>query len=351
MPAPPDGVAHKPHFHRNVAWKAPVRAATTTAGTLASSFEDGDTVDGVTLATGDRILVKDQADEAENGLYLVGASGAPTRAYDMDVATEVPGAIVYVLEGTANEGKLFRCTNVVDAEIDVDDIVFAEISGGSGIPETLIDAKGDLIVGSADDTAAKLTVGTNDHVLTADSSATNGVKWAAVPGGGIPATLLDAKGDMIVASADDTAAKLTVGTNGFLLRANSGATNGVEWASQSAAIVFVIDGGGDEIADGVAGFVQVPFACTITAARLLADQSGAIVVDIWKDTYANYPPTDADTITSATPPTIAASGVKSEDTTLTSWTTAISAGDILGFNVDSCTTIERVTVSLTVTRT
>lgn len=50
----------------------------------------------------------------------------------------------------------------------------------AGIPATIIDAKGDLIVGSAADTAARLAVGTNNHVLTADSTATNGVKWAAV---------------------------------------------------------------------------------------------------------------------------------------------------------------------------
>lgn len=54
-------------------------------------------------------------------------------------------------------------------------------NAGAAIAKTLIDAKGDLIVGSAADTAARLAVGTNDHVLTADSSATNGVKWAALP--------------------------------------------------------------------------------------------------------------------------------------------------------------------------
>jgi hypothetical protein len=120
--------------------------------------------------------------------------------------------------------------------------------------------------------------------------------------------------------------------------------------TQSVGIGFVIDGGGAAITTGVKGYLEVPFACTITACRLLADQSGAIKVDIWKDAYANYPPTDADTITAANEPEIAASGVKDEDTVLTGWTTAISAGDILGFNVDSCTTIERCTVSLTVTR-
>jgi hypothetical protein len=121
--------------------------------------------------------------------------------------------------------------------------------------------------------------------------------------------------------------------------------------TQIVSIQYVIDGGGATITTGVKGFLEIPFACTITAARLLADQGGAIVIDIWKDTYANYPPTDADSITSATPPTITATNTKSEDTTLSSWTTAIAAGSILGFNVDSVTTIQRVTLSLTVTKT
>lgn len=118
----------------------------------------------------------------------------------------------------------------------------------------------------------------------------------------------------------------------------------------SVPIEFIIDGGGATITTGVKGFIEVPFACAITAVRLLADQSGSIVVDIWKDTYANYPPTVADTITASAKPTIS-SATKSENTTLTGWTTSIAAGAILGYNVDSITTCQRVTVSLTVTRT
>ena len=118
----------------------------------------------------------------------------------------------------------------------------------------------------------------------------------------------------------------------------------------AGSINFVIDGGGSAITTGVKGDIEIGFDCIIRSCRVLPDQSGSIVVDIWKDTYANYPPTDADTITSSTPPTVTAT-TKSEDTTLTSWTTTISAGDILRFNVDSVTTIERVTISLTVERT
>jgi hypothetical protein len=118
----------------------------------------------------------------------------------------------------------------------------------------------------------------------------------------------------------------------------------------TASIEFVIDGGDDTITTGIKGDLEIPFDCTIQRVTLLADQTGDIVVDIWMDTYANYPPTDADSITSEAPPTIAA-GVKSQDSTLTGWTKTIAAGKTLRFNVDSITAIRRCAVSLKVIKT
>jgi len=114
---------------------------------------------------------------------------------------------------------------------------------------------------------------------------------------------------------------------------------------KTATITFIIDGGGSAITTGQKGHLEIPFGCTINQVTMMADQSGSIVVDIWKDTYANFPPTDGDSITASAPPTIT-TAQKSQDSTLTGWTTAFTAGDILAFNVDSCTTIERVTISL-----
>uniref|UniRef100_A0A6M3M283 Putative structural protein n=1 Tax=viral metagenome TaxID=1070528 RepID=A0A6M3M283_9ZZZZ len=116
-----------------------------------------------------------------------------------------------------------------------------------------------------------------------------------------------------------------------------------------ADITFIIDGGGSAITTGEKGHLEIPFACTIQRVTMEADQSGSIVVDIWKDTYANFPPTNAESITASAPPTIT-SAQKSQDATLTGWTTAIAAGDILAFNVDSITTITRVTISLKVAK-
>lgn len=95
-------------------WKEPVRAATTTNGTLATAYENGDVIDGITLATGDRILLKDQTTGAENGIYTVNASGAPTRATDMDVAAEANNATVLIEAGTVNAGDIYTQTaNIV----------------------------------------------------------------------------------------------------------------------------------------------------------------------------------------------------------------------------------------------
>jgi len=117
-----------------------------------------------------------------------------------------------------------------------------------------------------------------------------------------------------------------------------------------SSIGITIDGGGSAITTGVKGYISVPYACTINSVTMLADVSGSSVVDIWKDTYANYPPTVADTITAAAKPTITAA-TKSTDATLTGWTTSVTADDILGFNVDSASTITRLHLILKVTRT
>ena len=117
----------------------------------------------------------------------------------------------------------------------------------------------------------------------------------------------------------------------------------------TAGIVFDFDGGASNIEADLKARVQVPFACTIQEATLVADTTGSIVVDVWKDSYANYPPTVADTITSSAKPTLS-SAQKYQDATLTGWTTSISAGDFLIANVDSASGINNAVLTLKVQR-
>jgi hypothetical protein len=103
-------------------------AATTANISLTTDLENGDTLDGVTLVTGDRVLVKDQTDATENGLYLVVASGAASRDPEHDTIAELSGQMIVVNQGTVNDNKIFLCTTDSDATIGVSNITYTVIT-------------------------------------------------------------------------------------------------------------------------------------------------------------------------------------------------------------------------------
>ena len=108
--------------------KASVKAATTANGTLASDFDNGSVIDGVTLSTGDRILIKNQSTATENGIYIVAASGTPTRSSDMNEGSEFPSAFTFVEQGTTNGDTGWVCTNN-SVTIGSTNITFSQFSG------------------------------------------------------------------------------------------------------------------------------------------------------------------------------------------------------------------------------
>lgn len=131
-------------------------------------------------------------------------------------------------------------------------------------------------------------------------------------------------------------------------------SNGTAWESYSDAgtstavrrqITLIIDGGTSVITTGYKTSVSIPITGVLKKWRILADVSGSIVIDVWKDVYASYPPTVADTITAAAKPTLSGA-LSAESSTLTGWTTTFSAGDVLGFNVDSVATVKKVSLVL-----
>ena len=111
-------------------------------------------------------------------------------------------------------------------------------------------------------------------------------------------------------------------------------------------IPVVFDGVGNVLAPGVWGDVPVHFDGTILRWRLITLEAGDVQIDVWKTDYSGFPPTVADTITGSDVPAVS-SGQKAESTALTGWTTAVSAGDILRFNIDSVTAITKATLTLT----
>jgi hypothetical protein len=118
-----DSVTEGLHIHESAV------AATTINVNLANALEAGDTLDGITLAEGNRILVKNQTTTSENGIYVVQASGQPTRATDFDTATEVDsGDFIFVYSGTVNGSTGWVQTNK-PATIGTDPILFTQFSG------------------------------------------------------------------------------------------------------------------------------------------------------------------------------------------------------------------------------
>lgn len=133
-PSASSDVATKNYVDNSVAgikWKESVRVATTANGALASAFANGQTVDDVTLVTGDRILIKNQTTGSENGIYTVNASGAPTRAADADTGAEILQAAVWVQEGTTNADSGWVCTTNAPITINSTSLAFSQFNGGS----------------------------------------------------------------------------------------------------------------------------------------------------------------------------------------------------------------------------
>jgi len=114
--------------------KDSVKATTTANGTLSSAFANGQTIDGITLATNDRILIKNQSSQTENGIYTVNASGAPTRTNDLATGSDAAGAFVFVEQGTVNAENGFVCTSDKgSAVVGTNNLTFAQFSGAGQI--------------------------------------------------------------------------------------------------------------------------------------------------------------------------------------------------------------------------
>ena len=215
------------------------------------------------------------------------------------------------------------------------------------------------------DSFAGLADFAGDYVIMSgvdDLGANWGDGWVAIDGELLP-FVGGTKAAQIVIE-ETTVAKLFADGNSrdvwYTRVAKSGVTGGVDHTSFTRmstlktlqtrglydTIQFIIDGGGVVIGTGEKGDLEVPFNCTIVGWTIYSKIQGDIVVDIWKDTYANYPPTVADTIFGAKPTLAAAK--KNQSGTLA---IALSRGNILSYNVDSAATVQRVTVVLQVIKT
>jgi len=112
--------------------KDSVKVATTGNITISTALNNGDTLDGVTLSTNDRVLVKDQSTASQNGIYVVGSS--PARADDLAAGADAAGMFTFVEQGSVNADNGFVCTsNKGSAVVGTNNLTFAQFSGAGQI--------------------------------------------------------------------------------------------------------------------------------------------------------------------------------------------------------------------------
>lgn len=121
--------------------------------------------------------------------------------------------------------------------------------------------------------------------------------------------------------------------------------DGTDIASlKDATLNYLIDGGGSVIVPGRTDYIEVPYDCAITGWTVVADVVGSIVVDVWKDSYLNFPPVAGDSIAGTEKPTLTAQ-LSNQNLALSSFSGMLLKGDWLAMHVDSATIVKKVTLS------
>jgi hypothetical protein len=176
-----------------LSWKGSAIAASTTNVALATDVDDGSILDGVTILTGERILLKNQTTETENGIWVVAASGAPSRPLDFDTGDSAAGSAAFVIAGTTNADRGYLCTTDSPSVIDTNDLHFTPFSGvsetlaGDGLTKTdnTISANTTVVRTSGAQSIADTKTFSDDMVISSSTEATTTTVAAVVVYGGI----------------------------------------------------------------------------------------------------------------------------------------------------------------------
>jgi hypothetical protein len=249
----------------------------------------------VTLALADRVLVKDQGSGGvENGIYVAGA--APSRAPDFDDDDEVLGAVVYVIDGTANAGTAWAVTNTAATIVDTDGIAWAAFGGGGG----------------------GLTV------------ADEGVPLATL------ATTLDFVGAGVMASGTGATKTITIpGAGGGDITGQLGAG---------------FDAGTSALTVGKVVYVVAPYTGTITGWVVLGNTTGNASFDVAAVAAGgSLPAFPGDSIVAAAPPSMTGA-VQAASAAVGTWTVAVTAGHIYAFKLATVSGLSWASVTLTYSR-
>ena len=219
-------------------------AATTANITISTALNNGDTLDGVSLSTNDRVLVKDQSTASENGIYIVGSS--PARASDLAAGADAAGFFTFVEQGTVNADNGFVCTsNKGSAVVGTNNLTIAQFSGAGQVTAgDGLDKSGNTLSVDLKSNGGIVIESTEMAIDLAASSITGTL---AISDGGTGATS---------ASAARTALGLAIGTD---VEAHSDKLTELATMAQNTA---------DSLADLTNTEVQILDGATVTTAEL-----------------------------------------------------------------------------------
>jgi hypothetical protein len=243
-------------------WKQAVRVATTANGTLASAYENGDTVDGVTLATGDRILLKNQTTASENGIYTVNASGAPTRATDANTGALMVNAAVLVSEGTANADTAWNCVTNAPITLGSTSLSFSQISGAGGGASVTIST-----TAPGSPSTGNLWYNPENGGLYIYYNDGSSSQWVQIGGFGVT-TQARLIGMRIITATGAGTYTPTAGTNSVVVQLVGGGAGGGGVAASSGGTASLAPGG------QAGGFVQVRLSSGFSGATYSVGAKG-----------------------------------------------------------------------------
>lgn len=363
LPATPSGTtaaaskAYVDGVAAGLDWKESVRAATTTTGSLGDpwDFANGKTIDGVTLATGNRILIKDQSTGSQDGIYIVTAD-TPTRSTDLAAGAQAAGVAVFVEEGTNNGDSGFVCTNDSTADtVGTHDLVFTQFTGlgdvtaGAGLTKTGntmnvgagngISVAADAVAVNADTTSTTTTeanaaiVGANGVSVKVDDSTIEGSLQGSA---GAESLRLKAAG----ITGSHLAADIAITTTGSITLNNPGAFSAYGGITSTNG-VFTGNG---------SGLTNLPGAASTDAVTISAKKStagtinkGQVVYIVTNDT-TDYTVELADADNSATMPAI---GIVASTITDSAAGTVVMSGAVENMDTDTWSVGDELYVSTT----
>ena len=299
------------------------------------------------------------SDMSSNGILLLTENTVSSRSIGAASATDIidrqAGDIRYVQSSTANAPNGYvqlNSSGLIPSNILTENAVTSVVGQTGDI--TVAELKTALALSMSDITG--LTAILDDKVSKGEST------WAPISAVGtgssqsitLPQSDLSPANVMVAISGIVQApSEYTIATNQLTLTAPAGVGISIRRVGlgpalgRTASVQFVIDGNGAPLTTGIKGDLTIPFSCTIVGWSLLGDLPGSVVVELWKASFENSPPTVADKITGSNPPVLNNQS-KSKSTTMATWAPSVTADDVIRINVTSASDVTRVTLSLTV---